>query len=220
MSLVSPAALTVFFSIEFGRDWLEIFMAIIASSLASLVLVAIIVPDSFAGEKERNTLSTLLASRLPDRAILFGKLMVSLGMGWTAALLVLMLGFVVVNIAHWEGSIAFYTPQIFYSSVVFSLLVSMLAASTGVLVSMRSSTVQEATQLLALAFMLPPVALGVVTTIFVSTSAPSRETIQDFFDALGSPLGLTIVTLVLIAANALLLWVVMSRFKRTRLVNR
>lgn len=33
-----------------------------------------IIGDSFAGERERHTLETLLASRLPDRAIVLGKI--------------------------------------------------------------------------------------------------------------------------------------------------
>src|SRR5436309_9767960 len=48
-------------------------------SLVGLIVIALaavlaVVPDAFAGERERHTLETLLASRLTDRAILFGKL--------------------------------------------------------------------------------------------------------------------------------------------------
>src|SRR6476660_5544398 len=46
-------------------------LGLIVVSLAGILAV---VPDAFAGERERHTLETLLASRLPDRSILLGKL--------------------------------------------------------------------------------------------------------------------------------------------------
>ena len=53
------------------------------------MMVSSLVADSFAGERERHTLETLLASRLPDRAILAGKLLVPVAVAWGAALLAL-----------------------------------------------------------------------------------------------------------------------------------
>src|SRR4051812_9879303 len=43
-------------------------------SLIMIQLLMAIVTDSFAGERERHTLETLLASRLSDTAILIGKI--------------------------------------------------------------------------------------------------------------------------------------------------
>jgi ABC-type Na+ efflux pump permease subunit len=40
------------------------------------------ITDSIAGERERQTLETLLASRLPDRAILLGKVAAITLLGW------------------------------------------------------------------------------------------------------------------------------------------
>ena len=56
------------------------------------------VADSFAGERERHTLETLLASRLPDRAILFGKVLAAVGYGWVLVMLMLVLSLVTVNL--------------------------------------------------------------------------------------------------------------------------
>ena len=58
----------------------------------SLAAVLAVVPDAFAGERERHTLETLLASRLPDRAILFGKLAACLGYGWLLSIITIILG--------------------------------------------------------------------------------------------------------------------------------
>ena len=50
--------------------------------------------DAIAGERERHTLETLLASRMPDRAILLGKVIVTVGYAWGMALVGLLLGVV------------------------------------------------------------------------------------------------------------------------------
>jgi ABC-2 type transport system permease protein len=47
-----------------------------------LVLSAIMIAESLAGERERRTLETLLASRLSERAILLGKMSAAVLLGW------------------------------------------------------------------------------------------------------------------------------------------
>lgn len=47
-----------------------------------LVLTLTMVADSFAGERERHALETLLASRLSDRAILLGEAAALTSYGW------------------------------------------------------------------------------------------------------------------------------------------
>ena len=46
------------------------------------MLISGVTADTFAGERERHTLETLLASRLSDRSILFGKRSEVIGYGW------------------------------------------------------------------------------------------------------------------------------------------
>ena len=53
----------------FGASWKTVW---IMAYMANVIALSV-VPDSFAGERERHTLETLLASRLSDRAILLGK---------------------------------------------------------------------------------------------------------------------------------------------------
>lgn len=52
--------------------------------------------DAIAGERERHTLETLLASRIGYRAILPGKLIVTVGYAWGMALVGLLLSLVVI----------------------------------------------------------------------------------------------------------------------------
>ena len=73
LTLLSPVFFAIFQPLRDGAAWVEQEQSVVLSAMVSVLLVAITVPDSFAGERERHTLGTLLASRLPDRAILFGK---------------------------------------------------------------------------------------------------------------------------------------------------
>src|SRR5512146_2273386 len=69
------------------------------------MLVSTWAADSFAGERERHTLETLLASRLSDRAILFGKIAVLAGFSWAMALVAMVLSLAGVNTAYWQGEV-------------------------------------------------------------------------------------------------------------------
>jgi len=208
--LVPVAVVAVWFPIQMGTDWVEDWVSLFAV-VAPMVMVMTTVPDSFAGERERHTLETLLASRLPDKAIFFGKLLVAVGLGFGMTVLVLVLGFIIVNAAHWQGQVAFYPAKVFLVDLGVALVVALIVASAGVLLSLRASTVQEAQQTLAFTVMLPPFVLAFVLFFF-------RDQISDLLG------GISIIYVILIAAGLLLalgialLLAAMRRFKRNRLI--
>lgn len=59
----------------------------IAWAALPLILAGVMITDSIAGERERQTLETLLASRLSDRAIVLGKIVAVTLLGWLLLLL-------------------------------------------------------------------------------------------------------------------------------------
>ena len=59
----------------------------IAWAALPLILAGVMITDSLAGERERQTLETLLASRLSDRAIVLGKVAAITLLGWLLLLL-------------------------------------------------------------------------------------------------------------------------------------
>jgi len=59
--------------------------------------------DSFAGERERHTLETMLASRMPDHAILLGKVGTLVGYGWGMNFSQLLLGWLAGNVSFAKG---------------------------------------------------------------------------------------------------------------------
>src|SRR5512135_723452 len=71
----------LWFPLQTGREWFTSWLAVYTACFPIMTVVTL-VADSFAGERERHTLETLLASRLPDRAIVLGKLLAAASYGW------------------------------------------------------------------------------------------------------------------------------------------
>lgn len=126
------------------------------------------VADSFAGERERKTLETLLATRLPDRSIFIGKLLAVLLYTAVLLLAVDVSVLVVVNLADPAPEVFLFSPPILFALGPLALAVTLFVANVGLLVSLRVRTVRAVQQLCSfgiLALSLPMI-LGVVHVKF------------------------------------------------------
>jgi ABC-2 type transport system permease protein len=208
--LIPVGLVAIYFPLGEGRNWVSSPVALFAL-IIPMLLVGTTVPDAFAGERERQTLSTLLASRLPDRAVLFGKIAVAVAYGWIVTLIAILLGLVTVNAAYWEGHVLLYSPAIAVADVVLSFLVATFVTGAGILISLRAATVQEAQQLLMTILLVPPLILGVVFTVFHKQIANALGGL-DFMQAVLIAIG------VFIAVDVILLLADMVRFQRARLI--
>jgi ABC-2 type transport system permease protein len=208
--LLFPIILNTVFPITWGPDWVNDFPPILSSIIIPALLIAIMVPDSFAGERERHTLGTLLASRLPDLAIFLGKLITPIVMGWVVALLLSLVSLVVVNIAHGKGELLLFTLPITIGVITVSFLISTLMAGAGVLVSLRSETVQEAAQKLLNFVVIPAVVVQVVPMIFRSQFLTFMKTVD------GLQL-LIIAGVVLVVIDIGVFIVAITSFRRSRM---
>jgi len=193
-----------------GSDWLDSPLSLI-SVLIPMTVVAMTISDSFAGERERHTLGTLLASRLSDRAILFGKLALAVALGWGMTIATLIVGLVTVNVTQWNGGFLFYSPTMALADLGLGLIAATLVASAGVLISLRSSTVQEAQQIIMVTMLVPPLVLGVIATLL-------HEQIARALGSLSSMQVVLIIGAILAVAAVGLLLAAMTRFKRARLI--
>ncbi|MBV9396341.1 MAG: ABC transporter permease [Bryobacterales bacterium] len=125
---------------------------LVIMTLISMMSTFAVIADAFAGERERHTLETLLATRLPDRAILFGKMAACLGYGWLISIITIALGIITVNVANWNGQVLLYRdPASWLCLILAPPLVAGAVASAGVFVSLHAATVRQAQQTLALA---------------------------------------------------------------------
>ncbi len=216
--LVVPLIMVgVFLPWQEGAGWVEGYWSIIGSVLIPLLLVGMVIPESFAGERERHTLVTLLASRLSDQAILFGKVAVAVGYGWVVALFTLVLGLVTVNIAHWDGQLMFFTPGIALSNVALSLVMAGFMAGLGVLISLRSATVQGATQFLMGATFLPLIVLQVIALVLLQMGPGVMDNISELFASVNPAHVILIAIAVLVVVTIGLFWTAKVKFQRERL---
>jgi len=133
----------VFMPIQSGRLWLSEPIVPMVWSWFPVFLMISMVTDSIAGERERNTLETLLASRLSDRAILFGKIAGAVIYGWTISLVSNLLAVVTVNISDPTGGFQFYTLSLFLILLFLPLVIGILMSSLGVLVSLNAPTARS-----------------------------------------------------------------------------
>jgi ABC-2 type transport system permease protein len=149
--LIFIGVLGIVLPMQFGGLWLAFTPTVPLLVFASFVFILNYIGDAIAGEHERHTLETLLASRISDWAILLGKVLVAVGYTWGMVLVCLLLGPCVVYLTKGAGVWAFYTPSgVLPYALALSLLTCLLAASGGVLVSLHASTVRQAQQTLTL----------------------------------------------------------------------
>lgn len=216
LTLMTPVA---FFAIygpwSAGPDWASDPLSVIAAVITPMLIVVLIIPDSIAGERERHTLPTLLTSRLPDRAILFGKALFSLLAAWGITLLTLSLALLTVNIVHWTGRVLIYDPTVLVADVSLSFLMAAMTTGIGVFISLRASTVQEAQQLLA-AFVLGPVTL-LGPVVLVVSETTDLDVIHQITRVDGELL-LAAAVAVLVIIDGLVAFLAMRRFRRARLI--
>ena len=180
------------------------------------VVITAVIADSFAGERERHTLETLLASRLSDRSILFGKIAASVVYGWSVSLSCVLAGAFAVNVANWQGKVLMFHDTA--SWLILSLgppLLGGLVATAGVLVSLRATTVRQAQQTLAVALV-----VAIFLMIFGSDRLPADW--KSWFARIlltWSPTDLVLAAAgVLLAIDVALLLAGMARFQRAKLV--
>ena len=199
-----------------GPDWVRQPDSLFIAVFVPMVLAMVTTPDSFAGEKERRTLATLLTSPLSDRGILFGKVAFNVAMAWAFALVTLLMAVVAVNIASSDSGLLMLTPLLLSADLLISLLVAVLAVSVGVVISLRSVTVQQAQQTLAAVLFSVPLVLGPVL-LLVASRWPEwgpQELLRDVDPAVV----FLIATLVLLAIDVALLWVGTVHFRRDKLI--
>lgn len=144
----------VFFPLQAGRDWVESAVPLMSFAWIPLLFVSAMTADSFAGERERHTFETLLASRLSDNAIFFGKLSAAISYGLFMTALIAGTGIVSVNIAEFDGSFLFYPFKAFLFGSFICILASTLIAGIGILISMKAQTVRQAHQTLSFAIVI------------------------------------------------------------------
>lgn len=213
--LFSVVVFGVVLPLQIGPDLVRQPAAILPFAWVPLLLASNMIADGIAGERERHTLETLLASRLADRSILLGKVVAAVAYGWGFMVVNAMVGLVTVNLANTDQAILLYSPQAILILGVFGLLGAGFVACGGSLVALRAPTVRQAAQNMSLVV----VAVLLVPALAIpALPADVRRQVIDTLvglDWLAIGVGLAAILAVLDVA---LFAAAMLRFQRTRLI--
>jgi ABC-2 type transport system permease protein len=212
LTLLSPVLLAFYAAWGSGTRWVELPVPVVPALLVAVLAVIIVVPESFAGERERHTLETLLSTRLTDSSIVYGKMIVALVTAMVLVGVVLILGLVTVNIFHYNGEVLLYTLPNLSFCLAASLIASIMVTAVGILISLRSETIQEATQTLAGAILVPPIVIGMLLLAF-------REEFVRLIVTMDGRLPAMIIVGTLVGATIALVIAARLRFKRSTLLN-
>ncbi|MBP2016804.1 ABC-type Na+ efflux pump permease subunit [Symbiobacterium terraclitae] len=168
-----------------------------------LMTASVIAADSFAGEKERGTLETLLFAPVDLRSLFTGKVLASLVPAVVISLVTFLLCALSVNLAAWPLFHRVFFPQFNWLPLMLLVIpgVSLLAILINVFISARVATFQAAYQMGG-TVVLPVLLLGV-------GQATGALVLSD--------LVVTLVGLVVAAIDVLLLWQVLCHMNRNQL---
>ncbi|NJC98779.1 MAG: ABC-2 type transporter [Anaerolineales bacterium] len=197
-----------------GRDWVTSPISIMVWGWMPFLWVSGIVADLFAGERERHTLESLLATRLSDRSILFGKLFAALTYGFSLTWLIMLASLITVNIGFGSEGLLFYPMEMFFGAIVFSILISGLSACIGVLVSLRAGSVRQAQQMMSagmLVLFLPFMLIQFIPKSWLEAAGNLLDNIQPVQVAVWLAVILLVVELILIA-------IARRMFQRSKLI--
>ena len=211
LSFLGPIMLAVLLPLDYGSAWVEGHISLFIAVATPLTLIGGLVPSSFAGEKEGHTLETLLASRLSDQAILFGKSLFIILYGWLITLVILSFSLITVNLTTEGSGLLLYQPNVLLANIILSLLLSSLFCGVGVLISLRSDTVQEASQTLMGMLLIPPSLIGALALI----SGIRPKVILAAYEPWQL---LTAFSIVLFVITVILFMVAQKGFKRSQLI--
>ncbi len=204
----------IVFPLQNGRSWVETPISIMVWGWMPFLWVSGIVADCFAGERERHTLEALLATRLSDRAILFGKILAAMLYGLILTWSIMLLALVTVNLTAGRGELLLYPLNLIGGALIFSILISSFSASLGVLVSLRAGSVRQAQQLMSagmLFLFVPFMLLQFLPRTFLASVVNMLQNADPVRVALMAALVLLMIDLVLILIG-------MRLFQRSRLI--
>ncbi len=205
----------VVFPLQSGSKWVDSYQMVGFGLGISVFMVLSIVADSIAGERERHTLETLLASRLSDQSILAGKITTVVIYGWGLTMTSLVVGLIAVNVTSGAGHLLLYPGGRAAATAVLSLLLAILSTGIGVLVSLRASTVRQAQQILTIGW----VAVFFAFFFGAQSLPPStRAHLLHWLNSLSMTAAAVVLIILVFVLDLIVLAIDTIKFQRARLI--
>jgi ABC-2 type transport system permease protein len=203
----------VLFPLQWGTGWVTGLSGIILISWMPLLYASGVLADAVAGERERHTLDTLLATRLPGTAILGGKMAAGVIIACMYSWIIAVSGLIVTNIAFWNGKILMYPPAVLAAIILFPVLTAGFSGGITVHFSIRAETARDAQQFVSIGI----IVLFLPFLIFNFLNNRSQEQIITFLSGISWETVPVIAALILLVLDLLLFFTAAGRFTRENL---
>jgi ABC-2 type transport system permease protein len=131
-------------------------------------------------------------------------------------LLLLLVSLMVVNLLDGKGGYQNYQPDIMWLDILASLLMAGFVSSLGIVISLRSPTVQAASQSIMLMIFLPLMLLQAV--VFLLPTFLPRSTVKAIAAGLNFTNIMLVVLTILLVVDIVLFLGAIARFQRSRLI--
>ena len=217
--LFTLALFGIFFPLPLDNSGEDTTVSFTLWYLVPFLLLLAKVPDSFAGERERHTLATLLATRLSDRAIVLGKISAPVAYGWIATIIASWFGLIKVNVIYFKNAPIFYPLNSYLFGIGIGLLTTVFIATFGILVSLRAKTVKQAQ--LSLSLYIVALSLVPVVVLLIS-SFLLPEAVNEYLASILKMMDSTAFALIGLSCFAvfdlLLIVFTLKRFRRNQLM--
>lgn len=195
----------------FPNPWL---LGLVPAVFAAASVVAT-VADSLAGERERNTLEVLLATRLPGAALVLGKVATLTALGWASATAVLLFALLGSSVLSLGAADLGADPGVVAAAEALALASALLVAAMGAVISQFTTTVKQTQQMLGTAVVV--VAVGAWLGVQLMPESWSLELIEAAARHGSGPLVAAGIA-ALFAVDAALLAAAVRLFSRERLL--
>jgi len=212
---VPTLLLGVYMPFQLGEHWVTTPMAFAMLVWVQLFLVNAVIADSFAGERERHTLETLLASRLSDASILLGKIFSAVTYSLLITLVIILCGLVTINLKNLGEGLLVFSPFHLIIGMSACLIAAFFISTVGVLVSLRAATVRQAQQTMGIAIIAIAFLPGLIFNIVPRTM---KAHLIPLLTELADPVWIATAVLAGIVVDCILLAVVLGKFKRSKLI--
>lgn len=216
----------VFFPLSQAEAWRTGAVPSVFVFMIPLFLAGPYIADTFAGERERKTLETLLATRLPDSSIYLGKILAVCTYAWAVTQLILLASLVALNVVGGEAARTaessgwfVYPSYVWAGALAGSYASALFISGIGTFISLRSETVRAAHQ----AMMLPlfvvifggSFGLGALWRALPTDTQTSMAMWASKISGLEAMLGIVAILLVV---DLFLLRLGVRRFRRSKLI--
>lgn len=154
-SLVIVSILGIAMPASAAQAWLaESPLAILYFAMLPAMLAGTVAADAFAGERERKTLETLLATPLSERSILVGKGAAAIAFALTAAAFAFLCAVITVNLTAHPAAIFVPSVRLVAGALGGVLASASLITGVAIVLSMRVPVARSVQQMTAVSGML------------------------------------------------------------------